>query len=217
MGQQSQRKISARALLDSGAEGMIINHSFARQNNLTLRTLRSPLKVRNVDGSLNRSGPIRFTTIQTLRISTPDNNYHQERSEFYVTSLATHDIILGTDWLKAHNPELNWTTSHITFSRCPPSCTLTTKPLTIRTVTHSSPTIYISSLDPTPTTNLAPVYEQIAAPYFLLQHQLFKYQEPQPVHLRTKTTHSTTLATKHSPASVPDVIPATIPTISFRL
>ena len=45
VGQRSQKQISARALLDSGAEGMIINHSFAQQHNLTLRTLRSPLNV----------------------------------------------------------------------------------------------------------------------------------------------------------------------------
>ena len=105
--QQSQKRISARALLDSGAKGIIINHSFAQHHNLTLCTLRSPLNVQNVDGSLNRSGPICFTTIQTLQISMHSNQYHQECFKFYVTSLAIHNIILGTDWLKAHNPELN--------------------------------------------------------------------------------------------------------------
>ena len=186
---------------------MIINHSFAQHHNLTLCTLRSPLNVRNVDGSLNRSGPIHFTTIQTLRISTHNNQYHQERSEFYVTSLATHDIILGTDWLKAHNPELNWTNSQITFSRCPTSCALTHKPLIVRSTNCTSPTIYISTLNPSSTVTLDSQYEQLATPYFLLQHQLLKYHEPQPVHLCTKTTHSTTFATKHSTIPAPDTIP----------
>ena len=186
---------------------MIINHSFAQHHNLILRTLCSPLNVRNVDSSLNRSGPICFTTIQTLRISTHNDQYHQERSEFYITSLATHDIIVGTDWLKAHNPELNWMNSQITFSCCPTSCTLTHKPLIVRSTNCPSPTIYISALNPSPTVTLGSQYKQLAAPYFLLQHQLLKYHEPQPVHLRTKTTHSTTLATKHSTIPTPNTIP----------
>jgi hypothetical protein len=124
VGKQSQKKISASALLDSGAEGMIINTTFAQKNKLTLRTLKHPLPVKNVDGSSNKAGPIRFTTIQTIRIETPDKQFHEERSEFYVTAVGTHDLILGTDWLKAHNPELDWTTSRLAFTRCPPSCKL---------------------------------------------------------------------------------------------
>ena len=50
-------------------------------------------------------------------------------------------------------------------------------------------------------------YEQLAALYFLLQHQLLKNHKPQPVHLRTKTTHLTTLTTKHSLTPAPDTIP----------
>ena len=44
---------------------MIINHDFAKQHKLTLRTLCLPLPVKNVDGSMNCAGPIRSTTIQT--------------------------------------------------------------------------------------------------------------------------------------------------------
>jgi hypothetical protein len=76
---------------------MIMNSTFAQKHNLTLRTLKTPLPVKNVDGSPNKSGPIRSTTIQTIRITGPDNHFHQERSEFYVTNVGTHDIILGTD------------------------------------------------------------------------------------------------------------------------
>ena len=36
VGRQSQKKISASTLLDSGAEGMIINTTFAQKHKLTL-------------------------------------------------------------------------------------------------------------------------------------------------------------------------------------
>jgi hypothetical protein len=107
VGKTSAHEISASALLDSGAEGMIINTAFAKRHALTLRTLKQPLPVKKVDGSSNKAGPIRYMTIQTIRIQTPDHHYHQERSKFYVTDVGTHNIILRTDWLKAHNPELD--------------------------------------------------------------------------------------------------------------
>ena len=178
VGQQSQKRISARALLNSGAEGMIINHSFAQKHNLTLHTLCSSLNIQNVNGSLNHSGPIHFIIIQTLWISTHNNQLHQEHSEFYVTSLATHDIILDTDWLKAHNLELIWTNSQITFFRCLAACTLTSKPLVIWSTNHTAPAIYISTLDLSLTVILGSNYEQLATPYFLLQYQLLKNPKP---------------------------------------
>jgi hypothetical protein len=67
--------------------------------------------------------------------------------------------------------------------------------------------MYISSLDPKSDIQPTPPYDQFAAPYFLLQHQLLKYTEPQPVHFQTKTTHSTALATKNSPSPIASNIP----------
>jgi hypothetical protein len=113
---RSQQQISASALLDSSAKGMIINTAFAQKHNLTLCTLKSPLPVKKVDGSSNKAGPICSTTIQTIHIQTLKQHYHQKHSEFYITNIGTHNIILGTDWLKAHNPELNWMTSHLSFT-----------------------------------------------------------------------------------------------------
>ena len=34
VGQKTGREISARALLDSGAEGIIVDHEFAKRNNI---------------------------------------------------------------------------------------------------------------------------------------------------------------------------------------
>jgi hypothetical protein len=131
MGKHSGKEISACALVDSGAEGMIINSSFANKYRLTLQQLKTPLPVCNVDGSTNKAGAVLSTMIQTIQILAPQNQHHEERSEFYVTTIGDHDIILGTDWLKAHNPEVNWTMSQLAFTWCPKTCTLSEQPLVI--------------------------------------------------------------------------------------
>jgi len=104
VGHKSGNEISAKALLDSGAEGIIIDHAFAMKHNLTLRSLLKPLPVRNVDGTLNRQGAIRHTTIQTLRIKNHATDFHQECAELYVTSLADQDIIFGTELAPCPQP-----------------------------------------------------------------------------------------------------------------
>ena len=45
IGKNSGREISAHALVDSGAEGMIIGQEFAKQHKLTLQTLKTHLPV----------------------------------------------------------------------------------------------------------------------------------------------------------------------------
>jgi hypothetical protein len=71
MGKHSGKEISACTLADSGAEGMIINSSFASKHKLTLRQLKTPLPVHNVDGSMNKAGAVLSTTIQTIQILAP--------------------------------------------------------------------------------------------------------------------------------------------------
>jgi hypothetical protein len=78
VGRKSGKEISARALLDSGAEGIIIDHDYAKSHQLTLRTLVHPIPVRNVDGTPNKKGTVQYTTIQTIRIKSLANDYHEE-------------------------------------------------------------------------------------------------------------------------------------------
>ncbi|KAF8621423.1 hypothetical protein AX15_007807 [Amanita polypyramis BW_CC] len=51
-----------------------------------------------------------------------DLNGHTEIMEFGVSNLYGHDIFLGFNWLKYHNPQIDWQTGHIKFNRCPDSC-----------------------------------------------------------------------------------------------
>ena len=187
---------------------MIISSTFAKDHNLTLRTLKTPLPVKNVDGSLNKKGPINSTTIQTIRIPAENNAYHQERSEFYITYIGTHDIILGTDWLKAHNPEVNWTSHHLAFTRCPSSCILSAPSVLVRPNdpdTRNIPAMIISNVEPDPIDEAIDIFAQDpdcnAADVW--RHLMEEYrQTPRAtVHLRAKTTHSTTIASDNKPSA----------------
>jgi hypothetical protein len=84
-----------------------------------------------VDGTLNERGSVRYTTIQCIHIKTIEHQFHKESVELYVTTLGDHDIILGTDWLHAHNPEVDWAVPQIMFTQCPKTCSLTKQPLVI--------------------------------------------------------------------------------------
>ncbi len=43
---------------------------------------------------------------------------HAECIDLAVTNLGKKDVYLGHDWLKRHNPSVNWKTQSIIFGRC---------------------------------------------------------------------------------------------------
>jgi len=57
------------ALIDSGAGGNFINSETARILQLPMTLLRRPIKVRNVDGTLNHNGQITHQTILEATIA----------------------------------------------------------------------------------------------------------------------------------------------------
>lgn len=120
IGKLTGKRIVAQALVDSGAEGIIINARYANAHHFTLIPLSSPFPVRNVDGSENVMGWVRHYTVQLVRIYSRDGqSYHEELIELYVTDIGDHDVILGTDWLDEHNPEIDWAGTRVDFTRCP--------------------------------------------------------------------------------------------------
>ena len=56
-----QEEIIVEALLDSSAIGLVISLEFARKQKFKLKKLERPMYVRNMDGSLNKKGPIEHT------------------------------------------------------------------------------------------------------------------------------------------------------------
>ena len=72
------------------------------------------MPVYNADGTLNVGGSIEG--FAEVRLVIGD---HAEKIELAVTNLAKFDIFLGLDWLRLHNPNIDWTASTLTFDRCP--------------------------------------------------------------------------------------------------
>ena len=61
------------ALLDSEATGLVMSSEFAKKQGFKLKKLEKPMNVRNVDGSLNKEGPIEHMV--------EVNIYYQEHRE----------------------------------------------------------------------------------------------------------------------------------------
>ena len=56
-----QERITVEALLDSGATGLVMSSEFAKKQGFKLKKLKRLMNVRNVDGLLNKEGPIENT------------------------------------------------------------------------------------------------------------------------------------------------------------
>ena len=109
--------VPVKALLDSGATGLFIDRQFVHKNGLKTRILPIPIKVYNVDGSLNQGGSI--TEEVTLMMS---HRGHKEKAVFEVCDLGKAVLIIGHPWLRKHNPEINWKTGEVKLTHCPLEC-----------------------------------------------------------------------------------------------
>jgi len=86
-------KTDAKALLDSGAEGIYINANYVKKHQFPLQELKTLIYPRNVDETPNKNGAIRHTAILQMEMG----NNHRERIMFLVTDTGNHDILLGTN------------------------------------------------------------------------------------------------------------------------
>ncbi|KIK72112.1 hypothetical protein PAXRUDRAFT_22386 [Paxillus rubicundulus Ve08.2h10] len=112
-----RRTFDVDGLLDCGATGGYIDEGFARAKGLNLERLPRAIPVYNADGTFNEGGPIRY--VVHLRIQIRD---HVENYPFAVANTGKSQLIIGYDWLRKHNPMVDWQTGLIVFNRCPPVC-----------------------------------------------------------------------------------------------
>ena len=54
----TQEGVTVEALLDSGATGLVMSSKFARKQGFKLKKLERLINIRNMDGLLNKEGPI---------------------------------------------------------------------------------------------------------------------------------------------------------------
>ena len=123
--------------MDSGAEGVYCNKAFIKKHNIPTHSLASPIYARNVDGTLNKQGVIHYAAILRMKMGT----HHKETIEAAVTNTGNHDLLLGTDWLQAHNPNIDWTKNKLLFNHCPDTCFTEHQKLEDPTLGHLLPSL----------------------------------------------------------------------------
>ena len=113
-----RRNFPVKALLDSGCTGSCISRRFCEENGINVHKFPLPIPVYNADGTENAGGAI--TDFVDLHVKIRD---HTEKLRFAVTELGKSDVFIGHEWLKFHNPSIDWKAGTIEFMRCPLECT----------------------------------------------------------------------------------------------
>jgi len=108
---------SVKALLDSGTTGSFIDRDFVRSKGMNTQTLSRNILVFNIDGSPNEAGQISEVVDVVLQYKT-----HSERMLLAVSGLGKQSLILGYDWLKDHNPKIDWEKGEVEMTHCPLWC-----------------------------------------------------------------------------------------------
>jgi len=105
------------ALLDCGVTKSLINRDFVRSKGMNTRTLSHNILVFNADGSPNEAGQISEVVDVVLHYKT-----HSKRMLLAISGLGKQSLILGYDWLKDHNPRIDWEKGEVEMTRCPLWC-----------------------------------------------------------------------------------------------
>ena len=74
-----QERVIVEALLDSGATRLVMSSEFTKKQGFKLKRLERPMNVRNVDGLLNKEGPIEYMVEVNIYYQG-----HRERTEIDV-------------------------------------------------------------------------------------------------------------------------------------
>ena len=93
------RTVKVAAMVDSGATALFIDKKYADSQKMWQIPLEHPIRLHNIDGTLNEAGSITHKVKLRLKIGEDE-----EQFEFYVTSLGPEKVILGLPWLRHRNP-----------------------------------------------------------------------------------------------------------------
>ena len=103
-------------------------------------------------------------------------------SDLGVSNLGTSNVFLGHDWLKHHNPKIDWKGKTIQFNRCPGSC-------------------YKEEIGTDPEDDADPLLGEG-------ERLLAVHLSSEEVNIRTKTTYSTEIASaKKDTRTIEEILP----------
>jgi len=105
---------SIKALLDCRATRSFIDREFICSKGINTQTLSCNIPVFNVDSSPNEAEQISEVVDVVLRYKT-----HSKRMLLAVSGLGKQSLILDYDWLKDHNPRIDWEKGEVEMTCCP--------------------------------------------------------------------------------------------------
>lgn len=106
-----QAVIDTRAMLDSGASCCFINPRFVAEHGLHSVMKKRSIRLRTIDNSDVKSG--RITHEVLLKVFVGD---HEEKLVCDITDIGDDNVILGINWLRLHNPTIDWDRSTLKFT-----------------------------------------------------------------------------------------------------
>ena len=104
---------SVEALLDCRATRSLINRDFVRSKGMNTQILSHNILVFNVNSSPNEAEQISEVVDVVLCYKT-----HSERMLLAISGLGKQSLILDYDWLKDHNPKINWEKGEVKMTCC---------------------------------------------------------------------------------------------------
>ena len=96
--------VETKALIDTGAGEVFMDHRFAKEHKFPLRPLDTPIRVYNADGTRNEAGDIKRCAVLEI-----EAGHHRHIVRFLITSLGKEPIILGLPWLQRVNANIDFT------------------------------------------------------------------------------------------------------------
>ena len=95
-------------MIDSGATALFIHKNFVKKHNMTIRELKRPLSLYNIDGTINQAGSLTHFIRLQMTIGERVDNF-----DFLVTDIGPEIVILGLPWLKRVNLVIDWDTGEM--------------------------------------------------------------------------------------------------------
>jgi hypothetical protein len=142
-------------MIDSGATISFIHQNLAKQYNLPL--VQRPLPIALANGSIH-------TSHHATRVVMQSSPTHFEVQTFQLITLGNYSLILGMDWLRTHNPSVDWKERTVSLSCSPKHNFSALSPLARVTLPKSLPEFQTQSRSSAPPVVSPPARPQIIYP-----------------------------------------------------
>ncbi len=108
----NRKSVKTYALVDLGGTASCISQEFANRHSLSRRLKDEPVPITAVDDRPIASGLVTQDVITSLFVKS-----HAENITLAVVSIS-FPVILGLDWLRRHNPGIDWARNCLTLTCC---------------------------------------------------------------------------------------------------